>query len=262
MRSVMSTLWAAVPSVRWPWCAFRRSKISRFSDRFSPAASQRWLKPDAPSSAVTVSVTKKFSSVMRSPVPFIPTDSGKMAERKPTTFRSHQGFRYRCYLHSDQTGQSGTHVDLSGYPVHDHSQQAFGGSCRRIGLRRAWGDGHNPASAWPVTPGKSPWPATSACGSTPPDTNAPGAVESARLGCCRRLESQFAISVDAWWSSGRGVDEITKSCFSIRKPQEVYCFRCRRGRRIGFLSAFQTRGGEAMLVGEVLPRNDPLIMIV
>jgi selenide, water dikinase len=90
----------------------------------------------------------------------------------------------------------------------------------------------------------------------------PGAVESARLGCLPAGLKANRDFVGCVVEFGSRVDEITKSL--LFDPQTAGGLLLSMSARASdrFLRAFHTRGGEAMLVGEVLPRTDPLIMIV
>lgn len=89
-----------------------------------------------------------------------------------------------------------------------------------------------------------------------------GAEESVRAACVPaglKANRDFAECVVEY---GPKLDEIRKTL--LFDPQtagglllSISANACDR-----FLSAFQDRGGDAMLVGDVLPRTDPLIMIV
>jgi selenide,water dikinase len=90
----------------------------------------------------------------------------------------------------------------------------------------------------------------------------PGAVESARLGCLPaglKANREFAGCVVGFGSS---VDEITQSLLFDPQTAGGLLFSISAQASDRFLSALQASGGQAMLVGEVLPRTDPLITIV
>jgi selenide,water dikinase len=90
----------------------------------------------------------------------------------------------------------------------------------------------------------------------------PGAIESARLGCLPaglKANRDFAGCVVEF---GSKVDEMTKSLLFDPQTAGGLLFSISAQASDRFLSAFQTGGGQAMLVGEVLPHTDPVILIV
>jgi selenide, water dikinase len=90
----------------------------------------------------------------------------------------------------------------------------------------------------------------------------PGALESVRAGCVPaglKANRDFAECVVEF---GPKVDEITKTLLFDPQTAGGLLLSISAGASDQFLRALQKRGGDAILVGEVLPRSDPLIMIV
>jgi selenide, water dikinase len=90
----------------------------------------------------------------------------------------------------------------------------------------------------------------------------PGALESVRAGCVPaglKANRDFAECVVEF---GPKVDEITKTLLFDPQTAGGLLLSISAGASDQFLRALQNHGGDAMLVGEVLPRTDPLIMIV
>ena len=89
-----------------------------------------------------------------------------------------------------------------------------------------------------------------------------GAVESVRAGCVPaglKANREFAECVVEF---GPKVDEITKTLLFDPQTAGGLLLSISAKASTQFLRAVQNRGGAAIYVGEVLPRTDPLIMIV
>jgi selenide, water dikinase len=89
-----------------------------------------------------------------------------------------------------------------------------------------------------------------------------GALESVRAGCVPaglRANREFAECAVAY---GPNVAEITKTLLFDPQTAGGLLLSVSANASERFLRALQNRGGTATLVGEVLPRTDPLIMIV
>ena len=89
-----------------------------------------------------------------------------------------------------------------------------------------------------------------------------GAVESVRAGCVPaglKANREFAECVVEF---GPKVDEITKTLLFDPQTAGGLLLSISAKASTRFLRAVQNRGGAAIYVGEVLPRTDPLIMIV
>ena len=89
-----------------------------------------------------------------------------------------------------------------------------------------------------------------------------GAVESVRAGCVPaglKANREFAECVVEF---GAKVDEITKTLLFDPQTAGGLLLSISAKASTQFLRAVQNRGGAAIYVGEVLPRTDPLIMIV
>lgn len=89
-----------------------------------------------------------------------------------------------------------------------------------------------------------------------------GAVESVRAGCVPaglKANRDFAECVVEF---GPKVDEITKTLLFDPQTAGGLLLSMSAHASDQFLGALRNRGGDAMLVGEVLPRTDPLIVIV
>jgi len=89
-----------------------------------------------------------------------------------------------------------------------------------------------------------------------------GAVESVRAGCVPaglKANREFAECVVEF---GPKVDEITKALLFDPQTAGGLLLSISAKASTQFLRAVQNRGGAAIYVGEVLPRTDPLIMIV
>lgn len=89
-----------------------------------------------------------------------------------------------------------------------------------------------------------------------------GAVESVRAGCVPaglKANRDFAECVVEF---GPKVDEITKTLLFDPQTAGGLLLSMAAYASDQFLGALRNRGGDAMLVGEVLPRTDPLIVIV
>jgi selenide, water dikinase len=89
-----------------------------------------------------------------------------------------------------------------------------------------------------------------------------GAVESVRAGCVPtglKANRDFAECVVEF---GPKVDEITKTLLFDPQTAGGLLLSISAKASDQFLRALQNRGGDAVLVGEVLPRTDPLIMMV
>jgi len=89
-----------------------------------------------------------------------------------------------------------------------------------------------------------------------------GAVESVRAGCVPaglKANREFAECVVEF---GAKVDEITKTLLFDPQTAGGLLLSISAKASTQFLRAVQNRGGAAIHVGEVLPRTDPLIMIV
>ena len=90
----------------------------------------------------------------------------------------------------------------------------------------------------------------------------PGAVESVRAGCVPgglKSNREFAECAVQF---GADVDEITKTLLFDPQTAGGLLLSMSASAADRFLSALHNRGGAASLVGEVLPRTDPLIRIV
>ena len=89
-----------------------------------------------------------------------------------------------------------------------------------------------------------------------------GAVESVRAGCVPaglKANREFAECVVEF---GPKVDEITKTLLFDPQTAGGLLLSISAKASTQFLRAVQNRGGAAIYVGEVLPRTDPLIMIM
>ena len=89
-----------------------------------------------------------------------------------------------------------------------------------------------------------------------------GAVESVRAGCVPaglKANREFAECVVEF---GPKVDEITKTLLFDPQTAGGLLLSISANASTQYLRAVQNRGGAAIYVGEVLPRTDPLIMIV
>jgi selenide, water dikinase len=89
-----------------------------------------------------------------------------------------------------------------------------------------------------------------------------GAVDSVRAGCVPaglKANRDFAECVVEF---GPKVDEVTKTLLFDPQTSGGLLLSISANASDQFLRALQNRGGDAMLVGEVLPRTDPLLMIV
>jgi selenide, water dikinase len=89
-----------------------------------------------------------------------------------------------------------------------------------------------------------------------------GALESVRAGCVPaglRANREFAECAVAY---GPNVAEITKTLLFDPQTAGGLLLSVSANAAERFLRALQNRGGTATLVGEVMPRTDPLIMIV
>jgi len=89
-----------------------------------------------------------------------------------------------------------------------------------------------------------------------------GAVESVRAGCVPaglKANREFAECVVEF---GPKVDEITKTLLFDPQTAGGLLLSISANASPQYLRAVQNRGGAAIYVGEVLPRTDPLIMIV
>jgi len=89
-----------------------------------------------------------------------------------------------------------------------------------------------------------------------------GAVESVRAGCVPaglKANREFA---ECAMEYGPQVEEITKTLLFDPQTAGGLLLSMSATASERFLHAFQERGGDAMLVGTVLPRTDPLITIV
>ena len=89
-----------------------------------------------------------------------------------------------------------------------------------------------------------------------------GAVDSVRAGCVPaglKANRDFAECVVEF---GPKADEVTKTLLFDPQTSGGLLLSISANASDQFLRALQNRGGDAMLVGEVLPRTDPLIMIV
>jgi selenide,water dikinase len=90
----------------------------------------------------------------------------------------------------------------------------------------------------------------------------PGAVESVRAGCVPaglKANRDFAECVVEF---GPNVDEITKVLLFDPQTAGGLLLSITASASERFVHALQDRGGNAVLVGEVLPRTDPLITIL
>jgi selenide, water dikinase len=88
-----------------------------------------------------------------------------------------------------------------------------------------------------------------------------GAVESVRANCVPaglKANRDFAECVVKF---GPRVDEITKTLLFDPQTAGGLLLSISASASDRFLRALQSRGGDAVVVGEVLPRTDPLIMI-
>lgn len=89
-----------------------------------------------------------------------------------------------------------------------------------------------------------------------------GAVESVRAGCvpgglkANREFAEYAVEF------GAKVDEITKTLLFDPQTAGGLLLAISASASEGFLRGFQERGGTAVMVGEILPRTDPLIRVV
>ncbi len=89
-----------------------------------------------------------------------------------------------------------------------------------------------------------------------------GAVESVRAACVPaglKANREFAGCVVEF---GPNLDEITKTLLFDPQTAGGLLLSISASASDRFLRAFQERGGDAKLVGQVLPQTDPLIMVV
>ncbi len=90
----------------------------------------------------------------------------------------------------------------------------------------------------------------------------PGAVESVRAGCVPaglKANREFAECAVEY---GLNVDQVAKTLLFDPQTAGGLLLSMSASHSDGFLRALQNRGGDGALVGEVLLRTDPLIMIV
>jgi selenide, water dikinase len=89
-----------------------------------------------------------------------------------------------------------------------------------------------------------------------------GAIECVRAGCVPQgLKSnrEFAECIVEY---GPGVDDPTKAILFDPQTAGGLLLSISANKAEGFVRAFQARGGDATIIGEVLSQTDPLIMIV
>jgi selenide,water dikinase len=89
-----------------------------------------------------------------------------------------------------------------------------------------------------------------------------GAVESVRAACVPAGLKANREFVGCVVEFGPNLDEITKTLLFDPQTAGGLLLAISASASDRFLRAFQDRGGDAKLVGEVLPHTDPLIMIV
>jgi len=90
----------------------------------------------------------------------------------------------------------------------------------------------------------------------------PGAVESVRAGCVPTGLKANRNFAECAVEFGPNVDEISKALLFDPQTAGGLLLSISAKASNQFLRALQNRRGDAVLVGEVLPRTDPLIMIL